>query len=150
MGSDYCEAVEQARRLGDGYSACVMAASAHALRTGGRGGGVREADWGWWVCVCAPQCSCMVVAHLGPKLGLGSRFSRCPPGLCPPAPSPHSAAAAILRALATVVAHFLGFFPPLKWTRLVAYLKPGLVLRRNETGSCELSVLIEQLVEIAE
>lgn len=53
--SEYCEAVGLARRLGDGYSACVMAASAHtirSLRPRGRGiegsRGVAGAGL-WWV-----------------------------------------------------------------------------------------------------
>lgn len=31
--SEYLEVVRLARRLGDGYSACVMAASAHTIRS---------------------------------------------------------------------------------------------------------------------
>ncbi|KAK2092368.1 hypothetical protein P7K49_028896 [Saguinus oedipus] len=82
--SEHCEAVGLARRLGDGYSACVMAASAHAIRSQRQRG----------------------------RGGEGRRDAGSPAGPLPPP----SAAAAILRTLTTVVAHFLSAFPPLRRT----------------------------------
>lgn len=51
--SEHCEAVGLARRLGDGYSACVMAASAHAIRSRrqrGRGAEGRQRMAGVHLC----------------------------------------------------------------------------------------------------
>lgn len=68
------------------------------------------------------------------------------PAACAPPPPPTPPAAAILRTLTTMVAHFLGAFPPLQRTDLVAAVKSRVNLRLNKTGSFELRLLVKRSV----
>lgn len=86
--SEYLEAVGFARRLGDGYSACVMAASAHTIRSRRRrgrgarktGDGGGRSRWGF---------EQFLGLFLSPSLSrVVAQFCYCPSLSRPPVPPP--------------------------------------------------------------
>lgn len=116
---------------GDGYSACVMAAWAHALRSRrprGRGaGGKQEGAWPCWGARLAGRSrvpedrACFVLFCFFCGFPCWARPARLPPH------PPPSAAAAILRTLTTAVAHFLRRFPA---------TGPGGIWSRSRNDGC--------------
>lgn len=86
-----CEAMGLARRLGDGYSACVMAASAHTVRSRRQRGREVEGRRGGRVSVWAKfSVSSRGTFRLAPQPSSGARSSllRCCPSSRRPSPTP--------------------------------------------------------------
>lgn len=87
-----------------------------------------------------------VLGHFGlspsPGQALDHCFAFALPRAARPSPTLPPPSAAILRTLTTMVAHFLGAFPPLCRTDVVAAVKTGVNIRLDKTvaaSSCAFS-----------